>query len=290
MSRRGSGLLLFVALVSFSGAFGQSSVTPVQLTFTTIDVPGAAFTGIYGINSFGDMVGNYGWNTNSGSHGFLYRNGTFIYFDYPGQNRTFPTGINDSGLIVGSAGNLRVVGFLFDGATFTPIRKGNDSATFSFGINNAEDIVGGAGTVGSTTAFKLRSGTFKDLMTPGQNVYAYATGINNLGQIVGWTDYDGFQCRGNQCQTIDFPGAAMTEAEGINDSGIVVGWYNPSSSTDFAFAFYRGKYISFSVPSAAGTYALGINASGQIVGEYTFDHDSYHGFVTSPISSTVFDF
>jgi probable HAF family extracellular repeat protein len=33
------------------------------------------------------------------------------------------------------------------------------------------------------------------------------------------------------------------------------------------------------------TGALGINNLGQIVGSYTFDQQTYHGFVTNPIAS-----
>src|SRR5438105_1064892 len=74
----------------------QSSVKAATLTFTTIDVPGAAYTGIFGINIDGDMVGNYGQDVNVDSHGFLYSNGGFTYFDYPGQSFAVPGGINDS--------------------------------------------------------------------------------------------------------------------------------------------------------------------------------------------------
>jgi len=38
-------------------------------TFTTIDVPGAISTSGRGINSIGDVVGNY--RTTTGTHGFL---------------------------------------------------------------------------------------------------------------------------------------------------------------------------------------------------------------------------
>src|SRR2546430_9370985 len=94
----------FLVLLVFSVGLLHAQTPPditAQLTFTTIDVPGAGYTGVFGINSAGDMVGNFGQDTNVDSHGFLYSNGTFTYFDYPGQTFTVPGGINDSGLIVG---------------------------------------------------------------------------------------------------------------------------------------------------------------------------------------------
>src|SRR5438445_13255716 len=96
-----------------------------QLTITTIDVPGAHYTGAWGINSAGDMVGNYGQDTNLDSHGFLYSRRAFNYFYYPGQTVTVPLGINDSGLIAGSAGRNPVVGSLYDVITFTTLKLGS---------------------------------------------------------------------------------------------------------------------------------------------------------------------
>src|SRR6185369_1578713 len=96
----------------------QTAIGTSNITFTTIDVPGAGYTGIWGINKNGEMVGNYGQDTNGASHGFLYSNGTFTYFDYPGETVTVPHGINDSGLIVGSTGSNPVYGFLYNGASF----------------------------------------------------------------------------------------------------------------------------------------------------------------------------
>jgi hypothetical protein len=80
-------------------------------SFTTIDPPDSIKTGIDGgvlkINPAGDIAGNY---TASGDvpapcgcsgHGFVYRNGTFSSFDFPGAIATLNQGINPRGDIVG---------------------------------------------------------------------------------------------------------------------------------------------------------------------------------------------
>src|SRR5437773_12498902 len=72
-----------------------------QLTYTSIDVPGAGYTSVQGINTAGDMVGYYGNTSNGPFHGFLLRGGNFTFFDYPGAGSTVASKINDSGLIVG---------------------------------------------------------------------------------------------------------------------------------------------------------------------------------------------
>jgi uncharacterized membrane protein len=280
-------LSFLLSLASLS-AVAQTVIPDANITFTTIDVPGAGYTGVWAINTAGDMVGNYGQDTNVDSHGFLYSNGTFTYIDYPGQSVTVARGINDSNLIVGYAGRSTVVGFLYDGTVFTTIQHGSDSATYADGINNAGEIVGGTGTIYSTKGFEVRGSRFKVLKVPGPNIYVSGSGVNNFGVVVGWTDDNGFKCRAGQCQIFNFPGATRTVALGINDSGIMVGWYDMAPFT-YAFATKNGKYISFRYPGADFTSAAGINKSGQIVGQYTSDYQAFHGFVTSPITAADFE-
>jgi uncharacterized membrane protein len=286
-------LLLFLAAPL---PFGQSNAKTAQLTFTTVDFPGAGVTGVTGINTAGDMVGYYGVNDNEPhKHGFLLRNGTFTSIDYPGAYATFAYGINDSGLIVGSAefnSGLTALGFTYDGTTFTPFQVPHQPVTTPNGIDNAGDIVGSAGISGANFhGFELRAGHFKLINFPGQYIIASANSINNLGEIAGYT-IDGtpehaYSYRNGKSKNLDFPGAIQTQALGINDNGVIVGWYGVGG-LDSGFALRSGKYLSFSYPGAKGTFAVAINASGQIVGQYTLDFQTYHGFVTSPIDEADF--
>ncbi|MGH7488310.1 MAG: hypothetical protein ACREMY_22335, partial [bacterium] len=236
-----------------------------QLSFTTIDVPGAGVTDVYGINSAGDMVGYYGVNPNTSKHAFLLHDGVFTFFDYPGASSTVATGVNDLGRIVGYAtkGDAVAISFLYDGTTFSPIRAPGMSATVALGMDNAGDIVGGDGTLGTTRGFELRGRRFKDVSPPGVFVYVYATGINKFGEVVGWTDYDGFAYKNGKYRTIAFPGAFQTEAWDINDSGVIVGWYTLNGSA-FGFALANGHYVSFAYPGALYTIPRGINADGRV--------------------------
>jgi uncharacterized membrane protein len=281
----------FLVLLLFNaGLIHAQTPTDItaQLNFTTIDVPGAGVTGVYSINATGDMVGYYGTTDNDPhKHGFLYRGGNFIYIDYPRAYATFTYGINDSGLMVGAvefSGGTLVGGYTYDGTSFTILRDDNNSATYVSGINNAGWMVGAAGTIYTTKGFEMRNGHYNPINFPGQYVYGYATGINNLGRVVGWTDDAAYLYSGGKFKTINFPGASRTEAWGINDNGVIVGWYG-SGAQYYGFAFKNGKFISFGYPGAAFTGAAAINASGQIVGQYTFDYQTWHGFVTSPISA-----
>ena len=277
-----------VALLCASLMQAQSNVQTLNLAFTTIDVPGAMLTSVQGVNGSGDMVGYYGDSNSGPYHGFSFKTGSFTFFDYPGLPSTVATGINDSGLIVGYAGSTTVDSFSYDGNTFTKITDGSNSATLAMGLNNGGDIAGGAGTVYTTKGFEMRGGHFKGLSPPGIYTYVYATGINNLGEVVGWTDTDGFAYSRGKFKRITFPGASQTEAWDVNDSALIIGWY-ASSDCICGFASKNGKYFSFRYPAAAGTFPRGINKSGQIVGEYTVDYQTYHGFVTSPLTATDLD-
>jgi probable HAF family extracellular repeat protein len=272
----------------------QDASKPVKITFTTINVPGAGYTGVSGINTAGNMVGTYGQNVNTDSNGFLYSNGVFSYFDYPGATITVPYKINDSGLIVGSTGYDPVFGFLYDGSTFTTIVDGSDTATYTLGINNAGLIVGAAGSLGVTRGFELRGQKFKAISPPpGGWIYVDATDINTFGVIVGWTEGNpnGFLDKGGKFQTINYPGSTQTEVWGINDSGTAVGWYESCTPACgiHGFAVRAGKYLSIDYPNAIYTAAFGINAAGQVVGGYELAENAYQGFVTSPITPADFE-
>lgn len=275
-----------------------SAIPDAHLTFTTIDVPGASITEVNGINTAGDMVGFSGDNLIGPLSGFLYSNGTFTSFDYPGQTVTVPGGINDSGLIVGYATQnadqrTSVVGFLYDGAAFTTLKDGSNSATYGFGINNAGVVVGEAGSLFASKGFSLANGRYKTINFPGSYIYALANGVSDHSLVVGTTvsgssDF-GYVTKNGHFRNVDVPGAQQTAALGVNDQGIVVGWYNPTGTNEFhGFAFQKGQYVSFSYPGAVWTLATGLNKSGQIVGTYSFDRVAFHGFVTSPIAAADF--
>jgi probable HAF family extracellular repeat protein len=285
-----------------ASAFPQEAKEPLKITLTTIDVPGAMVTGVSGINNLGMMVGPYGTYTSGPLSGFLYYQGAFTYFDYPGETITEPGGINDSGLIAGYATQnayerYSVVGFLYDGTTFTTLRDGGNAVTNVYGLNSAGTVVGSVGpNVNTWGGFEEKNGHYKPITFPGypqQCSYAYAEGINNLGQVVGTTYCGiyiyGYVLAGGKFVSVQYPGTTETAALGINDLGTVVGWYG-AGQYFYAFASLHGKYVSFSYPGAVETFAYGINNSGQIVGGYTFDYQTYHGFVSSPITEGEFGF
>src|SRR5262249_15082370 len=68
-------------------------------------------------------------------------------------------------------------------------------------------------------------------------------------------------------QAVDFPGSTVTIAEAINDSGELIGVYNPPL-TRHGFVLSGGSFNSIDFPGATRSTAFGINNHGEIVGKY----------------------
>jgi uncharacterized membrane protein len=84
---------------------------------------------------------------NGHARGFLYDNGIFTSFDFPGAVETLPVDLNDNGQIVGIfAAENDSIGrsFLLDAGTFTTfdVPLSGVVATQVSGINNRGQIVG----------------------------------------------------------------------------------------------------------------------------------------------------
>ena len=131
MIQRKQSLWLFLAT---SFAFG--------LNFTTIDVPGATFTAVEGINGTDKIVGFY--NIGGPSNGFVLKNGAFTIVAFPGALDTACYGINSHGYIVGQydTDGVTIHGFLLKGGVFRTIDFPGATATNPQGINDSGAIVG----------------------------------------------------------------------------------------------------------------------------------------------------
>jgi probable HAF family extracellular repeat protein len=83
--------------------------------------------------------------------------------------------------------------------------------------------------------------------------------------------------------TLDFPGASLTNAQGINAQGDVVGAYMDAAGLNHAFLWSGGRYRTIDVPNAHQSIARGINDSGDIVGSYQRQGETgglpSHGFL-----------
>ena len=163
--KRSATLIVVLSLGLCShGALGQAQSS--RITYTTIDVPGALYTSVRGINSAGMMVGDSSTSPIGGGAGFLFKNGHFRHFSYPGGDSTFAYHVNDSGLVVGTVliGGAAFYGYTYDGTNFQNITIPGYPYTSADGLNNAGVIVGGA--TGSGNIVLELSGTKSKNITP----------------------------------------------------------------------------------------------------------------------------
>lgn len=190
--------------------------------------------------------------------------------------------------------------------TFTSLDYPGADLTRTVGINNRGDIVGTYRVMPPRQALLIRHGQFIPLApnTILGTTSSDASKINDYGDVVGTFGGDdgfdhGFLLRKGVVTTIDFPGAAQTIAQGINNSGVVVGEWdildaNGNLLAYHGFVWKDGAFSEVNFPGSADTSILGVNARGDYVG--VWDSEIYtvsgmaHGFIYSKGKFTSFDF
>jgi hypothetical protein len=221
----------------------------------------------------------------------------FTSFDGPGNNGggTTVNGINNNGAVVGFSSDNALNPTLFtnfirnpDG-TFTLLAIGGDPLAMANGINNSLAVVGGAS---NGTAFFLPNGGSPSTL-PGVNpttVSETAFGINDANIVVGqYTDSatgttPGYLFNGSFTTLVPAINAVDTNAQGINDLGMVTGFYSIDGAHQHGF-FYNSVTQQFTLPSDPNvanlflTQFLGINDNGLAEGYYQTNDGSQHGFL-----------
>lgn len=218
-----------------------SAFTFHSASYAPLNIPGAIFSSGYGINTSGEIVGEYE-DSSDDVHGFLYDGSRYTTMDYPGSALTKAWDINDTGLIVGYyiASNGVYHGFLYDKGTFTGINFPGADGTSAYGINSSGDVVG---------------------------TYSLA-GIQN-----------GFVLKNERYSTVDFPEADNTETFGINDAGSIAGFYYGNSGNDYGFTYIGGVFHEVAVAGAVDTLLCRIKNNGNVVGIVVDDLLEQHGII-----------
>jgi uncharacterized membrane protein len=90
--------------------------------------------------------------------------------------------------------------------------------------------------------------------------------------------------------TIDYPGALLTQACGINSAGDIVGIFNTGSGTQ-SFFLSGGVFTTIQYPDAnSTTFAYGINDNGDVVGTYVDPGGFRGGFLKQGSTFTQINF
>jgi probable HAF family extracellular repeat protein len=214
-------------------AFSYAGDGPMQ----DIGTLGGNFAIATGINDSGTITG-YAGDANNNSHSFIRSGGVMTDLGTLGGSESYATGINASGQVVGYAQDATYADHAY---LYTPNVGMKDIGTlggsyaFANAINNSGEVVGDSFVaIGGNTqrAFSYLNRVMTDLGTlGGDNSNAHA--INNQGAIVGTSNLaDGsnapFLYRNGAMVNINTflpanSGWVLTDAYGINDSGLIVG-------------------------------------------------------------------
>jgi len=198
-------------------------------------------------------------------------------------------------VVSASAQDFKFTSIDFPGAVLTAGR----------GINNHGEIAGSYRIAGSPRqAMLLKKGKFISLAPPAPDAsFSEATNINDRGDVTGqWGDangfFHGFLLSDGVLTILDVPGATDTYALGINDSGLVAGYWdlldvNGNALAIYGFTWKDGGFIDTQInfPGAAGSGLFGVNARGDLSGVWVPDFFSgiEHGFVC-PKSAPCFSY
>jgi hypothetical protein len=228
-----------------SGAYHGYILEGTNLT--TLDDPNGTNTEAFGLNLNGaiQVVGSY-VNESGVTLGFLYKDGTYTDIPAPsgvgGVVSSGATGVNDAGVIVGDymidtvARHLHVISrnaYLLSGASYTTLdAPGNDLDEHAVGINNKGIAVlwwtDASGNTESST-YNVNTGAYTTINVPGA-VNSEVLGIDDAGDMTYyWSDSAGAAhaavFSGGKYYNFEYPGSVYTAPAGINDEGMLVGWY-----------------------------------------------------------------
>ena len=243
-----------------------------------------------------------------GIQSFLYSGGVYSTITVPGAKHPIVTGINAPGSYTGyyfSSGNSTA--FVNVGGTFQTISPPGAVAGTSTAVainNNGQVVLNSLDNNFNNINFVYANGQYTLLTAllpadPNNPSFAFASGINNAGTIVGAITSpsqvtSGFILKGNTVTTIDDPDASNgtlglgTIANAINDAGEITGYYTDANFVPHGFAYQNGTFTTVDDPlGVGGTQIFGINDAGQLVGQYFDASGNGFGFLATPDAPTA---
>jgi len=269
------------------------------------------FNQLLGINNEGEIAGYFGsGNAGHPNKGYVltppFSQDNFINENFPHSWQTQVTGLNDNGVTVGFFSTQNGAtpaadnnfGFVNERGRFHKVdfptgNNSNPPVNQLLGVNDSGWAVGFYNDSKGNShgyAYNINEGWFKRITVNGATSLT-AAAVNNSSTIAGFFTnakgtVDGFvKWVNGHVVTLAAPGAAMTQATGINDRGEVVGTYTVGTGNNavtHGFTWWNGKFTTVNYPAASSTSVNGVNDEGDIVGFYTDAAGNTDGFVGLP--------
>ncbi len=295
---------------SLAGAPSASAATTYR--FETLDNKAdPTFNQLLGINSQ-DVIAGYFGSGQSGhpNKGYVlsgpYGQANYVSENFPGSAQTQVTGLNTMhdtvGFWVDAGGTQR--GFVEWNGAFTSYTDPHTphvvgSANQLLGINDAGIAVGFyVDAAGNAHPVTLNQATkvFTTISNPAIGTNSFATGINDNGDITGYTQNStgtyGWLLKAGHVTTFQFPGSLPTMALGINLHDEIVGSYVDAAGDTHGFILVGpagpvSRWQKIDDPNALntpgnGTVVNGLNNNGHLVGFYTDRAGNVDGMLAVP--------
>jgi hypothetical protein len=281
------GVIVAALACALTTAAGAGQV----LVFTTIDFPGSILTNAQGINASGDIVGFY-QDSGGRPHGFLRSGDQYRSIDFPNASLTQAHGIGPAGDIVGhyqrqnESGAVPAHGFVLT-------RRGSFLALDYPGHQNtvAQRLLPDGTILGcyhDTDTMDTMHGM--EFSRRGFAAMPEATTMHNGatpdGQLIVGLFTDARDGRGKgyvvnrgAFSPLEVPGSVLTNAEDVNPSGVIVGFFQDASGAFHGFQYTGGAFGRVDVPGATATRVFGINVHGDMVGLFVDSGGRRHGFL-----------
>ncbi len=267
------------------GSFNGNSTNLVRAVNDSGQIAGYSYTSI-----------NY---QHSYEYSFLNENNSMTDIGTLGSKRTWATGINNSGSIVGghtSANNYGGKIFIYKDGIMTDLGQCDSIGCSATDINNSGQIIGNIWVdYGKSHGFLYDSGQVIDLgyLDSSPNL-SRARSINDTGQIVGYSGDNAFLYDNGQMIDLGTFGGFKSMANDINNNGQIVGSYSllkevnlPYKKTQvYSHAFFYDNGQMFDLANLGGisSVAVAINNNGQIVGYSTDSYNQKHAVLWNPIN------
>ena len=214
----------------------------------------------------------------------------FHTVNVPGATQTYPSGINNAGVMVGnyqdSAGALH--GYILKGGKITTldVPHGSNTSVSHITRKGSIKVVGSyKNSAGRSLGFLYQNGKYMDIPGPKGATASGANGISDQGEIVGYyTDPSnlthGFLLRRGHYTSIDVYMAQITIASGVNDHGKLVFWSVDGltgATTSYLYDIKTQQRTAINVPGATDSLATDINNSGDVTFQWVDSGGVSHG-------------